>query len=161
MRSWIYLTNGEYTLLKHKWKYLRLCVSSMSNNQEHCLHALLMYQTIYIFMFSAVTCSYRVKSGGKPHIFTARRHASAVYALVMCVCVCVCVSVTSRCLVLYFNTEPRLKWNKIVLAAKIILFHFRRHVWNKVKLYIGWQWRNFFISYLCQLFFRHVVGGAL
>jgi len=25
----------------------------------------------------------------------------------------------------YFNTEPRLKWNKIVLAAKIILFHFR------------------------------------
>jgi len=26
----------------------------------------------------------------------------------------------------YFNTDPRLKWNKIVLAAKIILFHFRR-----------------------------------
>jgi len=22
--------------------------------------------------------------------------------------------------------EPRLKWNKIILAAKIILFHFRR-----------------------------------
>jgi len=31
-------------------------------------------------------------------------------------------------LVFYFNTEPRLKSNKIVLAAKIILFHFRRHV---------------------------------
>ena len=28
-------------------------------------------------------------------------------------------------------------------------------------LYIGWQRRNFFISYLCQLFFRHVVGQAL
>jgi len=26
----------------------------------------------------------------------------------------------------YFNTEPRLKWNTIVLAAKMILFHFRR-----------------------------------
>jgi len=32
----------------------------------------------------------------------------------------------------YFNMKPRLKWNKIVLAAKIILavkiilFHFRR-----------------------------------
>jgi len=24
----------------------------------------------------------------------------------------------------YFNMEPRLKWNKIILAAKIILFHF-------------------------------------
>jgi len=29
-------------------------------------------------------------------------------------------------LVFYFNTEPRLKWNKIILAAEIILFHFRR-----------------------------------
>ena len=28
-------------------------------------------------------------------------------------------------------------------------------------LYIGWQWRNFFISYLCLLFFRHFVGQAL
>jgi len=28
-------------------------------------------------------------------------------------------------------------------------------------LYIGWQWRNFFISYLCQLFFRHVLGQEL
>jgi len=25
-------------------------------------------------------------------------------------------------------TEPRLKLNKIILAAKIISFHFRRHV---------------------------------
>ena len=33
---------------------------------------------------------------------------------------------------------------------------------NPIKgLYIGWQWRNFFISYLCQLFFCHVVGQAL
>jgi len=31
-----------------------------------------------------------------------------------------------KCLVFYFNTEPRLKWNKIVLAAKTILFHLRR-----------------------------------
>jgi len=30
-----------------------------------------------------------------------------------------------------------------------------------VGLYIGWQWRTFFISYLWQLFFRHVVGQAL
>jgi len=29
-------------------------------------------------------------------------------------------------LVFYFNTEPRLKWNKIILVAKRILFHFRR-----------------------------------
>jgi len=28
-------------------------------------------------------------------------------------------------------------------------------------LYIGWQWRNIFLSYLCQLIFRHVVGQAL
>jgi len=32
---------------------------------------------------------------------------------------------------------------------------------SKVNLYIGWQWRNFFIPYLCQLFFRHVVGQAM
>jgi len=33
--------------------------------------------------------------------------------------------------VFYFNKEPRLKWNKIVLTAKIILFQFtvRRDVW--------------------------------
>jgi len=30
-----------------------------------------------------------------------------------------------------------------------------------LHVYIGWQWRNSFISYLCQLFFRHVVGQAL
>jgi len=35
-------------------------------------------------------------------------------------------------LVLYFNMEPRRKWSKIGLAAKIILFHFRRHVWNEI-----------------------------
>jgi len=29
--------------------------------------------------------------------------------------------------------EPRLKWNKIVLAAKIILFHFRRDVTSEMK----------------------------
>jgi len=28
--------------------------------------------------------------------------------------------------VFYFNMEPRLKWNKIILAANAILFHFRR-----------------------------------
>jgi len=32
----------------------------------------------------------------------------------------------------YFNTEPRLKRDKIILAAKIILFHFRR---GEVKLF--------------------------
>ena len=38
-------------------------------------------------------------------------------------------------LVFYFNTEPRLKWNKIVLAAKT--FHFISDVvpfWNKIIL---------------------------
>jgi len=34
--------------------------------------------------------------------------------------------------VFYFNTEPRLKWNKIILAAKIILLYFRRHVGNEI-----------------------------
>jgi len=37
-------------------------------------------------------------------------------------------------------------------------------VWSEVQticIYIGWQWRNFFILYLGQLFFRHVVGQAL
>jgi len=29
-----------------------------------------------------------------------------------------------KILVFYFNMEPRLEWNKIILAAKIILFHF-------------------------------------
>jgi len=29
-------------------------------------------------------------------------------------------------LVFYFNMEPRLKLNKIILVAKTILFHFRR-----------------------------------
>jgi len=28
--------------------------------------------------------------------------------------------------VFYFNTEPHLKGNKIILAAETILFHFRR-----------------------------------
>ena len=37
--------------------------------------------------------------------------------------------------------ESRLKWNKIILApkiilsAKIILFHLRRDVWNNMKLF--------------------------
>jgi len=31
--------------------------------------------------------------------------------------------------------EPRPKWNKIIFAAKIILFHVRRHDWNEVKLF--------------------------
>jgi len=28
------------------------------------------------------------------------------------------------------------------------------------QIYIVWQWRNLFILYLCQLFFRHYVGQA-
>jgi len=39
--------------------------------------------------------------------------------------------------------------------------HVTRSPRPPMLLYIGWQWRNFFISYLCQLFFRHVVGQAL
>ena len=34
----------------------------------------------------------------------------------------------------HFNAKPRLKSNKIVLIAKIILFHFRRLVWNEIVL---------------------------
>jgi len=41
-----------------------------------------------------------------------------------------------------------------------------RYVENRVshwqaQLYIGWQWRNFFIPYLCKLFTCHDVGQAL
>jgi len=39
--------------------------------------------------------------------------------------------------------EPRLKQNKIILAAKIILFHFRRHVLNEMN-YLAAQ--NYFSS---------------
>ena len=35
----------------------------------------------------------------------------------------------------YFNMESRLKCNKIILAAKTILFHFSRHIWNEIKLF--------------------------
>jgi len=62
---------------------------------------------------------------------------------------------------LYFNTESRLKRNKIILAAKIILFHFRRgstlkwnteafyflhnftsfHAWNKIFRTVD-RWRR-------------------
>jgi len=38
-------------------------------------------------------------------------------------------------LVLYFNMEPHLKCNKIILVAEIIFLHFRHHVWNEVKLF--------------------------
>ena len=37
--------------------------------------------------------------------------------------------------IIYFNMEPRLKWNKNVLTAKMILFHFRRDAWNETKLF--------------------------
>jgi len=36
----------------------------------------------------------------------------------------------------YFNMKPRLKWNKNVLAAKRILFHFTRDVWKELNLFI-------------------------
>jgi len=31
--------------------------------------------------------------------------------------------------------EPRLEWNKNVLAIKTILFHFRFDAWNEIKLF--------------------------
>jgi len=34
----------------------------------------------------------------------------------------------------YFDMEPRLRWNKNVLAAKTILFRFRHNDWNEIKL---------------------------
>jgi len=36
------------------------------------------------------------------------------------------IKLFQRILVFYFNMERRLKWNKIILAAKIILFYFKR-----------------------------------
>jgi len=33
------------------------------------------------------------------------------------------------------GSETRLESNKIVLAAKTILFYFRRDVWNEIKLF--------------------------
>jgi len=33
--------------------------------------------------------------------------------------------------------EPRLKWSKIILAGKIILFHLRRDVWNEIKIILA------------------------
>jgi len=33
--------------------------------------------------------------------------------------------------------ELRLKWNKIIVEPKIILFHFRRHVWNEIKIILA------------------------
>jgi len=41
--------------------------------------------------------------------------------------------------------EPRLKWNKIVLAAKTILFHFRRDVWSETKIILAAK--TIFISF--------------
>jgi len=38
--------------------------------------------------------------------------------------------------------EPRLKWNKIILAAKIISFHFRRVPCNTKIL-----WNNFILTW--------------
>ena len=35
----------------------------------------------------------------------------------------------------YFNMERRPKWNKNVLAAKYLLLHFRRDVWNEIKMF--------------------------
>ena len=40
--------------------------------------------------------------------------------------------------------EPRVRWNEIILAAKIILLHFRRHVWNEVTVLAAKQF--YFIS---------------
>ena len=41
-----------------------------------------------------------------------------------------------------------LLWNNSMYAASVLA-------------YIGWQWRNFFISYLCHLFFHHFLRQAL
>jgi len=35
--------------------------------------------------------------------------------------------------------EPRLKWNRIILAAKTILFHFRRGSMLKQELFRRWD----------------------
>jgi len=35
-----------------------------------------------------------------------------------------------------------------------------RVISSQLNVYIGWQWQNFFISYLCHLFFRHFVGAS-
>ena len=42
-------------------------------------------------------------------------------------------------LVFYFNVEPRLNWNLIILAAKAILFHFKRGSMLKQELIRRWD----------------------
>jgi len=37
----------------------------------------------------------------------------------------------------YFDIEPRLKLNKIILTDKLILFDFRRQVWSEIKCFSG------------------------
>jgi len=54
--------------------------------------------------------------------------------------------VKSRMVYLSGAGLPRLFWKKAV---------------SDIHRVTDWQWRNFFISYLCQLFFCHVVGQAL
>jgi len=64
-------------------------------------------------------------------------------------------------MILSFLSNASAKIIIIGLCVKII--HSKSKVGRFLRhgVYIGWQWRNFFKSYLCQLFFRHVVGQAL
>jgi len=50
----------------------------------------------------------------------------------------------------------------VTTNATIISIHYsgQPSTFN-LNLYSGWQWRNFFIPHLCQLFSGHVVGQAL
>jgi len=60
---------------------------------------------------------------------------------------------------IYISRRLRLTRN-VPTAVLGICRSIREAVWCASQ-YIGWQWRNFFIPYLCRLFSRHGVGQAL
>ena len=79
----------------------------------------------------------------------------------------ICVVVTQlRCnthrTLLHYGTclLPRLMLMLLVYARHATLY-VRSVICNITQVYIRWQWRNFFIPDLCQLFSRHDVGQAL
>jgi len=63
--------------------------------------------------------------------------------------------------VFYFNIELRLKSNKIVLAAKIILFHFRRGSMLKQNYVKEFQIRAAAIRHHVKIILFHFRRGSM
>jgi len=57
--------------------------------------------------------------------------------------------------------EPRLKWNKIILAAKIILFHFRRSFVLKYNYFKEFQTRAAAIGHRAKTMLFHIRRGSM